>query len=171
MLQTRSGKRTGYAAVMIATDLVSERLVTPREAVMMVEPESLSQLLAPIFDPKDWKALPERFDIVFDASGTSTFPPCRRLLAPGGAFVHSLPTAALYCWSWWLKLTAKERCMPVMERPNLVDLQKLVAMAAEGRLRSVVTRIGRPEDVPELQREMARGHNRGKIVVRFAPEP
>ncbi|MCR4373911.1 MAG: pyruvate, phosphate dikinase [Acidobacteria bacterium] len=58
MLQTRSGKRTGYAAVMIATDLVSEKLVTPKEAVMMVEPESLSQLLAPIFDPKDWKALP-----------------------------------------------------------------------------------------------------------------
>ncbi len=120
---------------------------------------------------EDWKALPERFDIVFDASGTSTFPPCRRLLAPGGAFVHSLPNAALYGWSWWLKLTARERCMPVMERPNLVDLQKLVGMAAEGRLRSVVTRIGRPEDVPELQREMARGHNRGKIVVRFAPEP
>jgi NADPH:quinone reductase-like Zn-dependent oxidoreductase len=120
---------------------------------------------------EDWRALAERFDIVFDASGTSTFPQCRRLLAPGGAFVHSLPNAALYCWSWWLKLTAKERCMPVMERPNLADLETLVAMAADGRLRSVVTRVGRPDEVPELQREMALGHNRGKIVVRFAPEP
>jgi hypothetical protein len=35
----------------------------------------------------------------------------------------------------------------------------------------VVTRVGRPDEVPELQREMALGHNRGKIVVRFAPEP
>jgi pyruvate, orthophosphate dikinase len=58
MLQTRNGKRTGYAAVVIATDLVGEKLVTPRDAVLMVEPEALSQLLAPIFDPKDWKALP-----------------------------------------------------------------------------------------------------------------
>ena len=58
MLQTRNGKRTGYAAVMIATDMVAEKLVTSKEAVMMVEPESLSQLLAPIFDPKDWAALP-----------------------------------------------------------------------------------------------------------------
>jgi len=120
---------------------------------------------------EDWKALPERFDIVFDASGTSSFPQCRRLLAPGGAFVHSLPNAALYCWSWWLKLTAKERCMPVMERPNLEDLETLVRMAADGRLRSVVTRIGRPDEVPALQAEMAGGHNRGKIVVRFSPEP
>jgi pyruvate,orthophosphate dikinase len=58
MLQTRNGKRTGYAAVIIATDMVAERLVTPKAALLMVEPESLSQLLAPIFDPKDWKALP-----------------------------------------------------------------------------------------------------------------
>ena len=58
MLQTRNGKRTGYAAVVIATDLVAERLITPKTAILMVEPESLSQLLAPIFDPKEWKALP-----------------------------------------------------------------------------------------------------------------
>src|SRR5918993_2188680 len=57
MLQTRNGKRTGYAAVMIATDLVAEKLITPKEAVLQVDPESVSQLLAPVFDPKEWKAL------------------------------------------------------------------------------------------------------------------
>ncbi|CAN5424650.1 pyruvate, phosphate dikinase [soil metagenome] len=57
MLQTRNGKRTGYAAVMIATDLVAERLITPKEAVLQVDPESVSQLLAPVFEPKAWKAL------------------------------------------------------------------------------------------------------------------
>src|SRR6478735_5071424 len=55
MLQTRSGKRTGYAAVIIATDLVKEKLVTPKEAILLVDPEALSQLLAPGFDPKEWK--------------------------------------------------------------------------------------------------------------------
>jgi pyruvate,orthophosphate dikinase len=58
MLQTRSGKRTGYAAVVIATDLVAERLITPKEAVLLVDPESLSQLLAPGFDPVEWKKIP-----------------------------------------------------------------------------------------------------------------
>jgi pyruvate, orthophosphate dikinase len=58
MLQTRNGKRTGYAAVVIATDLVKERLITPKEAVLLVDPESLSQLLAPGFDPKEWARLP-----------------------------------------------------------------------------------------------------------------
>src|SRR5689334_22951746 len=58
MLQTRSGKRTGYAAVFIATDLVDEKLITPKDAVLQVDPESVSQLLAPVFEPKAWKALP-----------------------------------------------------------------------------------------------------------------
>jgi len=58
MLQTRSGKRTGYAAVIIATDLVKERLLTPKEALLLVDPEALSQLLAPGFDAKEWKSIP-----------------------------------------------------------------------------------------------------------------
>ncbi|HEX9368650.1 MAG TPA: pyruvate, phosphate dikinase, partial [Vicinamibacterales bacterium] len=58
MLQTRNGKRTGYAAVVIATDLVAEKLITPKDAVLQVDPESVSQLLAPMFDPKAWKVLP-----------------------------------------------------------------------------------------------------------------
>ena len=58
MLQTRSGKRTGYAAVVIATDLVAEKLITPKEAILLVDPESLNQLLAPGFDPDEWKKIP-----------------------------------------------------------------------------------------------------------------
>ncbi len=58
MLQTRNGKRTGYAAVIIATDLVAERLITPKEAILQIDPESLSQLLAPGFDTKEWKSIP-----------------------------------------------------------------------------------------------------------------
>ena len=58
MLQTRSGKRTGYAAVVIATDMVKEKLITPKEAILLVDPESLNQLLAPGFDPDEWKKIP-----------------------------------------------------------------------------------------------------------------
>ena len=58
MLQTRNGKRTGYAAVIIATDFVAERLITPKEAILQIDPESLSQLLAPGFDQKEWRTIP-----------------------------------------------------------------------------------------------------------------
>jgi pyruvate, orthophosphate dikinase len=50
MLQCRAGKRTGPAAVRIAADLVKERLIEPNEALLRIDPESLNQLLAPVFD-------------------------------------------------------------------------------------------------------------------------
>jgi len=53
MLQTRSGKRTGMAAVKIAVDMVEEGLVSKDEALMMIEPEALNQLLHPVFDTEE----------------------------------------------------------------------------------------------------------------------
>jgi pyruvate,orthophosphate dikinase len=50
MLQTRNGKRTGQAAVKIAVDMVEEGLVSKEQALMMVEPDALNQLLHPVFD-------------------------------------------------------------------------------------------------------------------------
>ena len=58
MLQTRNGKRTGYAAVVIATDLVAEKLIKPKDAILQIDPEALSQLLAPGFDAAEWNAIP-----------------------------------------------------------------------------------------------------------------
>jgi pyruvate,orthophosphate dikinase len=53
LLQTRSGKRTGFAAVRVAADMVDEGLITEEEAVLRVEPEQLIQLLAPVFPAKE----------------------------------------------------------------------------------------------------------------------
>jgi pyruvate,orthophosphate dikinase len=50
LLQTRTGKRTGFAAVKIACDMVDEQLIEPREAVSRVEANQIIQLLAPVFD-------------------------------------------------------------------------------------------------------------------------
>jgi pyruvate,orthophosphate dikinase len=52
MLQTRNGKRTGPAAVRIAVELVKEGILTPKEALLRVEPEQLNQLLHPVLDEK-----------------------------------------------------------------------------------------------------------------------
>jgi len=49
ILQTRNGKRTAKAAVRIATDMVKEKLITEKQAVLRVDPASLDQLLHPVF--------------------------------------------------------------------------------------------------------------------------
>ncbi|MEZ6192546.1 MAG: pyruvate, phosphate dikinase [Phycisphaerales bacterium] len=50
MLQTRTGKRTGAAAVKIACDMVKEKLITEKQAVLRIPAGDLTQLLLPSFD-------------------------------------------------------------------------------------------------------------------------
>ena len=53
MLQTRVGKRTGFAAFKIAHDMVQKRLIKREEALTRLDPLALNQLLRPIFDTKE----------------------------------------------------------------------------------------------------------------------
>ncbi|GAT32916.1 pyruvate, orthophosphate dikinase [Terrimicrobium sacchariphilum] len=55
ILQTRNGKRTGLAAVKIAVDMVKEKLITKEEALSRIPADSLSHVLAPIFDKESAK--------------------------------------------------------------------------------------------------------------------
>ena len=55
MLQTRTGKRTGMAAVKIACDMVKEKLIDEKEAVLRVPAGDLTQLLLPSFDTNAWE--------------------------------------------------------------------------------------------------------------------
>jgi len=52
MLQTRSGKRTSKSAVKIAVDMVKEKLISKKQAVMRIDPNSLDTLLHPTLDEK-----------------------------------------------------------------------------------------------------------------------
>ncbi|MBU8922697.1 MAG: pyruvate, phosphate dikinase [Bacteroidales bacterium] len=55
LLQTRTGKRTGFAAIRIAIDMVREGKISREEAIKRIDPEQLNQFLRPIFDPEGKK--------------------------------------------------------------------------------------------------------------------
>ncbi len=56
ILQTRNGKRTGFAAVKVALDMLEEGIIDEKEALLRVEPDQVTHLLRPVFD---FKALKE----------------------------------------------------------------------------------------------------------------
>ncbi len=57
MLQTRSGKRTARAAIKIAVDMVKEKLISNKEAVLRIDPNILDTLLHPTLDEKAEKKI------------------------------------------------------------------------------------------------------------------
>ena len=52
MLQTRSGKRTAKSAIKIAVDMVNEKLISKKEAVLRIDPNTIDTLLHPTLDDK-----------------------------------------------------------------------------------------------------------------------
>ena len=64
MLQTRTGKRTGMAAIRIGVEMVEEGLITPQEALQRIEPEQLNQLLRPVFDAAEKSRAIEAGDLL-----------------------------------------------------------------------------------------------------------
>ncbi len=53
ILQTRTGKRTIFAAIKIATDMVDENMIDWKEALLRVNPKELGKLFAPILDAEE----------------------------------------------------------------------------------------------------------------------
>ncbi len=79
MLQTRTGKRTGTAALNMAMDMLESKMIEPNTAVMRLAPEQLDELLHPIIDP---------------ASESAAMPVAKGLPAgPGGAVGQIVFTA------------------------------------------------------------------------------
>tara|TARA_B100002051_G_scaffold249297_1_gene259906 strand:- start:8224 stop:10881 length:2658 start_codon:yes stop_codon:yes gene_type:complete len=66
ILQTRSGKRTSKSAVKIAVDMFNEKLISKKEAVLRIDPNSLDSLLHPTLD--------EKSDIIVIAKGLPASP-------------------------------------------------------------------------------------------------
>ncbi|HHU23116.1 MAG TPA: pyruvate, phosphate dikinase [Clostridiales bacterium] len=55
MLQTRNGKRTAFAALRVAVDMVNEGMCTKEEAILKIDPKQLDSLLHPQFDAEALK--------------------------------------------------------------------------------------------------------------------
>lgn len=110
----------------------------------------------------------ERYDVVYDAVGKSDFTACLRALSPRGVYlraVHMTPWPLLR--GLWTGLSSKQRVLGGVASERLDDLQFLCDLAASGRLRPVIDRAYRFEQIVEAHRHVDGGRKRGEVVVTF----
>jgi NADPH:quinone reductase-like Zn-dependent oxidoreductase len=117
----------------------------------------------------DVLACGETFDVVFDAVNALDWRRARRLLVRGGLYVGTAgsTTAAIATGVGTLvsSLVGGIRVRNLVLRANEASLQRLARLAAAGVLQPHVERRVGLDGVAEAQREMQRGHGRGKLVV------
>ncbi len=114
MLQCRTGKRTGTAALNMAMDMLKEKLIDEKTVVMRVDPAQLDELLHPICDP---------------AAERKVKPVVKGLPAGPGAAVGKIVFTAEDAVAWFRK---GEKVIMVREETNPEDVEGM--RAAEGIL-------------------------------------
>lgn len=114
------------------------------------------------------------FDVFFDAVGKSTFRRARRVLAPGGVYLTTVPSWAIM----FQQLTSRlgHRRATIMftglrkDALKVPDLEHLAALAATGALRPPIEREVPLEQVADGYRLVDAGHKAGSVILRLASE-
>ncbi len=112
MLQTRTGKRTIFAALRIAVEMVEEGLIDDKEALLRVPAEQLNQLFAPILDAEDRRKAHDDGEVI--ATGLPA--------SPGGA-TGTLVFNAEHAEEYTAKAKAEAEKLPKRERAAFLEEQ------------------------------------------------
>jgi NADPH:quinone reductase-like Zn-dependent oxidoreductase len=123
------------------------------------------------WEREDFTALDERFDVVFDAVGKSSFGACRRLLREGGVYASTdlgpkaqNPVLALAAPG--LRVLKAKRVAFPLPRANREVIEFLRARLERGELTPVIDRTYVLDDIVGAFRYVETGHKTGNVVVR-----
>ncbi|MHB8880157.1 MAG: NAD(P)-dependent alcohol dehydrogenase [Thermodesulfovibrionales bacterium] len=114
---------------------------------------------------EDFTKSSERYDIVFDTVSTRSFSECRRVLAPRGVYVNTLPTVSILLYQYGIGFLLEKKARSVMVSPNAADMQWMLQQIEAGRLRVVIDRVYPLDQTAEALAYSETGHARGKVVL------
>lgn len=122
------------------------------------------------YSREDFTALPDRYDVIFDTLGISSFGAVKARLTHTGRYICPVLTLPLLGAMLRSRLAGDRRAFfsaAGLQPPELLraHLESLLAMVVAGRLSPVLDRIYPLADLIEAHRHMETGHKRGNIVV------
>jgi len=116
---------------------------------------------------QDLTTIASRYDVVFDAVGTSSYRRCKPLLNPGGTYLTTAPSFAILLQTLWTakigSRTAKVVFAGLDRTPG--KLATLTQLTASGALRPVIDRHYPLERIADAHRYVDHGHKTGTVVI------
>ena len=118
----------------------------------------------------DFTKRSDRYDVVFDAAGASSFEAAKRVLTDFGCYLNTSGTMAAVATTAIsavvARFTSRQRAVPLALRNGPPMWHRLLQLIRSGAMRPHVERTIALDEVPAALRDMETGHGRGKIVVR-----
>jgi NADPH:quinone reductase-like Zn-dependent oxidoreductase len=116
---------------------------------------------------EDFTTSDRRYDVIFDAVGTSSYRRCKPLLEPGGIYLTTAPSLAILWQTLWTSKVGSRRARIAFagldRTPGKLDT--LTQLHASGALRPVVDRRYPLEEIADAHRYVDDGHKTGTVVV------
>ena len=118
----------------------------------------------------DFTRAGRRYDVIFDVAGTSSFGRCRRVLSPGGVYLTTAPSPAIFVQMPWTARLGSRRAVvaftglrPASEKQK--DLLVIRELAEASALVPVVGACYPLARIADAYRHVDAGHKKGTIVV------
>jgi NADPH:quinone reductase-like Zn-dependent oxidoreductase len=110
----------------------------------------------------------ERFNLIFDAVAKAPFAACKRVLAPKGIYVTTLPTFAVLMNQFLTGFLTAQKARIVMVRPNARDMEWMKGQIEAGKIRIVIDTEYPLEKIREALAYSEAGMAKGKVVVNIS---
>ena len=117
------------------------------------------------YTTEDFTKSGKTYDIVFDAVGKSSFSGSLRSLREGGLYLLGNPGMSQWVRGRWASLTGGKRVIAGMTRYRAGDLASLTELIEAGKVRSVIDRRYRLDQIVEAHRYVDTGQKTGNVVV------
>lgn len=112
----------------------------------------------------DFTAGTDHYDVVFDAVATKSLAQCERVMNPGGSYITTVPTLAMFLRSLINPLMS-HKLVPLLLKPSGEDLDYMRTLLEEGRVKTVIDRTFPLAQAKEAFAYSKTERARGKIVL------
>jgi NADPH:quinone reductase-like Zn-dependent oxidoreductase len=118
------------------------------------------------YTKEDFAKGSSRYDIIFDAVAKRSFGECKKILAPNGIYVSTLPSAAILLSQYVTGSITGKKALTVWVKPNEADLQWMTSRIEAGKIKVVIDKVYPLEQAKEALAYSETGKARGKIVLK-----
>ena len=162
----------GTAAVQLAKYFKTEVTgVCSQSNIQMVEELGADKVIN--YTKDDFTKLPEKYDIIFDTVGKSSFTECKNVLTENGVYLSTVLSLKILMQMMWSSFAGKKKAVfsaTGLRKPDekILDLIIIKEMIEEGNLKSIIDKRYKIEQIVEAHEYIETGHKRGNLVLQLA---
>lgn len=126
---------------------------------------SLGAARAIDYTKEDFSKSGETYNLIFDTVGKSSFSQCKKLLKQRGIYLTAVAGLPDFVQMLWSRLAGGKRMICAITPERKEDLIFLKELIEAGKIRAIIDRRYRLEQIVEAHRYVEKGHKKGNVVI------